>query len=76
MGTSLDIAVVAVELGPNLGPRQAIGQQQDQPRVARRIRSTVPCTRLPLQFHAFAFGQFHRALHQRNDPTYLNVTVH
>jgi transposase len=33
-----------------LGPGQAIGQQQDQPRVARRIRSTVPCTRLPLQF--------------------------
>jgi hypothetical protein len=30
---------------------------------------------LPLQFHAFACSQFHRALHRRNYTNYLSVTV-
>jgi len=31
---------------------------------------------LSLQFHAFGFGQFHRALHGNDYTTDLNVTVH
>jgi hypothetical protein len=31
---------------------------------------------LPLQFHDFRLGQLHRALHRRDDTSYLNVTVH
>ncbi len=71
-----DIAVAAVQCGANLSPGEAVGQQQNQPRVPRGIRSSIPCTGLLLQFHPFALGQFHRALHERNDTTYLNVTNH
>ena len=51
LAPAIDVAVAAIELGANLGPGQPLGQQQDQPRVSRRIGSTVPRTRLPLQFH-------------------------
>ena len=76
LAPTIDVAVAAVELGANLGPRQALGQQQDQSRVSRRIGSTVPRTGLPLQFHAFALGQFHHALHRRDDTSFLSVTAH
>jgi len=31
---------------------------------------------LPLQFHQFDLGQFHRVLHRHDDTSFLNVTVH
>ena len=39
---TIDIAVAVIELEANLGPRQFVGQQQDQPCVARHVRARVP----------------------------------
>lgn len=73
---AINKAVATVQLGANLGPREAIGQQQDHARVARRIGPAVLRCRLLLTFHAFAFGECHRLLRSRcNDTSFLNVTV-
>jgi len=40
------------------GPRKVVGQQQDQPGMACRIRSPIARRRLSFQFHAFALGSF------------------
>ena len=76
LAPAIDVAVAAIELGANLGPRQPLAQQQDQTSMSRRIRPTVPRIGLSLQFHEFRLAQFHRALHRRNDTSHLNVTVH
>ena len=72
---AIDIAVAAIELGADLGPGESIRKQQDQTGMSRRVGPTGPCTRSPLQFHDFRFGQIHRALQWRNGTSYLNVTV-
>ena len=76
LAPTIDIAVAAIELGADLGPRQPIAQQQNQACMPSPIRTPVPRTRLSLKFHALAWGQFHHALHRHDDTTYLNVTVH
>jgi len=76
LAPAIDVAVAAVKLAANLGPRQALGQQQDEPGMPSRIGSTIPRTGLPLQFHDFSFGQLHRGLHSRDSTSHLNVTVH
>ena len=63
-----DVAVTALELGANLRSGQSLGPQQNQAGLSSLIGASLPCPRLPLQFHAFACGQFHHAL-QRPDDT-------
>ena len=76
-GTALapptDGTVIAVQLGANLGPRQAIGHQQNQTGAPSRIGSTVTGSRLTLKFHAFTPSQCHHVLHRRQDTTILSA---
>ena len=71
LAPAIDVAVTAIELGANLGPRPSFRQQQDHSRMSRRIGSTVPRTGLSLQFHQLGLGQFHR----RDCTSYSCVTV-
>lgn len=71
-----DVTVIVVQLGANRGPRQAIGQQQNQTGMSRGIGSTIAGSRLALQLHTFTLGQCHHVLHGRHDTTILNVTAH
>src|SRR6218665_991969 len=71
-----NVAVIAIELGPDGAPGQSLGKQQDQTRTTRQIRSKGPSIGLLPQFHDFGFGQIHRALQGSNFTIYLNVIVH
>src|SRR6218665_2985020 len=71
-----NVAVIAIELGPDGAPGQALGKQQDQTRTTRQIRSNGPSIGLLAQFHDFGFGQVHRVLQGGNFTIYLNVMVH
>jgi hypothetical protein len=68
LAPAADVAVVAIELGANLGPRQTIGQEQDQARMPGHICSGIPRRRLPLEFNALALGQLHH-VHRGHDVT-------
>lgn len=59
LAPATDVAVAAIQLRANFGPGEALGYQQDQAGVPSPIGSNIPRTALPLQFHAFALGQFH-----------------
>ena len=76
LAPAVDVAIATIELRADRGPRESLRQQQNQPRVARRICPAVPRTGLTLKFHALSFGQFHRALRRHDCASYLNVTVH
>src|SRR5690349_487427 len=69
LAPTINVAVAAVELSADLGPRMGLREQQDQPRASRRIGPTVPRTRLSLQFHSLILRQFHHALHRHRTPT-------
>ncbi len=73
---AVNVAVAAVQLGANLGLGEPIGQQQNQPGMARRIGPAIPRCSLLMKFHVFALGQFHRNLHGYYNTSDLNVTVH
>ena len=76
LAPAVNVAVAAIKLGANLSPSQAIGQKQDKPSMPGNIRSSVLRRGLSLEFHAFALGQFHHALHKHDDTTESTVTVH
>ena len=71
-----DVTAIAVQLGANRGPRQAIGQQQNQTGMPSGIGATIAGSRVALTCHAFMLGQCHHVLHGRHDTTILTVTAH
>jgi len=71
-----EVTVIAVQRGANVGPRQAIGQSQNQTSVTSGVGSTVAGARVALKFRAFVPGPCHHVLHRRHDATILNVTGH
>jgi len=50
LAPAIDVAVTAIEFGPDLRPGQSLCQHQDQARVSRRLCRTAP-TGSPLQFN-------------------------
>src|SRR5205085_2626607 len=67
LAPSIDVAVAAVQLGPNLSPCEPVGEQQNQPGVASRIGARAPGGSLLLKFHSLALGEFHRNLQGCHD---------
>lgn len=57
LAPEINEAVAAVEFGPDLGPRVAIGQQQNQTGTTHCVGPPIPRADLLLKFHAFAFGE-------------------
>lgn len=70
-----DMAVAAIELGADLRLGATLRQQQNQPRMTRRIGPSVSTACLAPKFHVFPLGKLHHhALHGHDHTTRVSGT--